>query len=569
MSADTPIPTTRFPWWIVAGGILLALVYLPTLAAPFDFIDDGNLVYPVPEPTLAGQVAVWWDRVAANVDHLGPFRPVLLAHWQLQSNLLDADPLAWRAVRLGWCALAAVMLLWLLRELKAHPVAAVVAAAAAMWNPYRNEIWTSLTLAEGVAMPYAMLALIASRKAADSGRPWRWDAAAILGLLFALGCKNVFVALLPAMAVLRWSNGFRWRAAVYLLPVVLPVAHFIYFKMNWKPGNYEMAGPTWGQVGRFWLWMKGAAGADFLGAGVALVLGCMWWFRRSEPEASATVLPRGPSPKLPAPILAALALLLAGFAVYLPMDIMSPRYTMPAVWGADILLALLLTRFLAIPDGRATRVAWAGLAVGLLITVVASVGRQDKLAARSRLLWEVVEHLEKTAPTGEAVAWVGGDSSTGELNVEEGIHVAWHLQHRNRGDIRIGLFDAAGAAVKRVELPPLELPPRLRITGGAAGDPAAWEVSRTFAQAYRLGRKRFECRLEAAKPQAPTVSHLPLMPTTLPADGQGFALDPFTATFMKEAFGDPGRESETLLKLRPKRPGVNGAADLLIGPDGK
>ena len=279
MSTTPPIPTTRFPWWIVAGGILLAVVYLPTLAAPFDFIDDGNLVYPVPEPTLAGQVAVWWDRVAANVDHLGPFRPVLLAHWQLQSNLLDADPLAWRAVRLAWCALSAMMLLWLLRELKAHPVAALVAAAAAMWNPYRNEIWTSLTLAEGVAMPYAMLALIAARKAADSRRPWRWDAAAILGLLFALGCKNVFVALLPAMAVLRWSNGFRWRAAIYLLPVVLPAVHFVYFKLNWKPGNYEMAGPTWAQVGRFWLWMKGAAGADFLGAGAALVLGCVWYLR--------------------------------------------------------------------------------------------------------------------------------------------------------------------------------------------------------------------------------------------------------------------------------------------------
>ena len=83
-------------------------------------------------------------------------------------------------------------------------------------------------------------------------------------------------------------------------------------------------------------------------------------------------------------------------------------------------------------------------------------------------------------------------------------------------------------------------------------------------QPYRLGRKRYECRLETAQPQAPTVSHLPLMPTTLPADGHGFALDPFTAKFMKEAFADPGRESETLLKLRPKLPGVNGAADLLI-----
>ena len=37
---------SRFPWWIPAGGLLLAALYLPTLATPFDFIDDGNLVYP-------------------------------------------------------------------------------------------------------------------------------------------------------------------------------------------------------------------------------------------------------------------------------------------------------------------------------------------------------------------------------------------------------------------------------------------------------------------------------------------------------------------------------------------
>ena len=32
-----------------------------------------------------------------------------------------------------------------------------------MWNPYRNEIWTSLTLSEGVAMPYALAGLCWAR----------------------------------------------------------------------------------------------------------------------------------------------------------------------------------------------------------------------------------------------------------------------------------------------------------------------------------------------------------------------------------------------------------------------
>ena len=575
----------RFPWWIPVGGVLLALVYLPTLAAPFDFIDDGDLVYPVSTPTLGGQVQVWWDRVTDNVAHLGPFRPVLHAHWQLQANVLNADPLAWRAVRLAWCALAAIMLLWLMRELRAHPVAALVAVAAAMWNPYRGEVWRSLTLAEGVAMPYALLALVAARKAAFSNRSWRWDAAAVFGLLLALGCKNVFVALVPAMLVLRLSNGFRWRAAVYLLPVAMPAAHFIYFKLNWKPGNYAMGGPSWEQALGFVQGLKGALSADYLAAGVLLVLGCVCLCGSGvrEPESPSPLTPLPPGEggtskvTIPFPpgegrtnILAALALLAAGFAVYLPVNVgMSGRYTMPAAWGGDILLALLLTRFLAIPDGRATRVAWAGVAVGLLAVTVASVGRQEKDAARSRLLWEVVEHVEKTAALGEPLAWIGGDSAVGELNVEEGIHFRWHLLHRGRGDIRVGLFDAAGAAVSRAELPPLEEPPRLRLSSGGPGDRAQWEPGRTFTQTYRLGRKRFESRLETTIPLPAVVSGLPKMPTILPATGQGFMLDARTAKFMHAAFGDPGREFDTHLKQLPPVPGIDGPADLLIGPAGR
>ena len=85
-----------FPLWLLAAGFLFAFGYWPTLAAPFDFMDDGNLVYPTPGLTARGHVELWWDKVAANVEHLGPFRPVVWAHWQLQANLFGADPLAWR-----------------------------------------------------------------------------------------------------------------------------------------------------------------------------------------------------------------------------------------------------------------------------------------------------------------------------------------------------------------------------------------------------------------------------------------------------------------------------------------
>ena len=116
---------------IVLGAVVLALGYLPTLFAPFDFIDDGNLVYPGPPGLgLPGHVDLWWAKVRANVEHLGPFRPVLWVHWEVIANLTNGDPFAWRAVRLVWCGLSAGMLLWLLRELKAHPTAALAEFAA-------------------------------------------------------------------------------------------------------------------------------------------------------------------------------------------------------------------------------------------------------------------------------------------------------------------------------------------------------------------------------------------------------------------------------------------------------
>ena len=87
--------------------------------------------------------------------------------------------------------LAAGMMLWLMRELRIHPIAAFLATAVALWNPYRNEIWTSLSLAEGVAMPYALLALVCAVRAARSSRSWVWDLVGVACVLTALGCKSL------------------------------------------------------------------------------------------------------------------------------------------------------------------------------------------------------------------------------------------------------------------------------------------------------------------------------------------------------------------------------------------
>lgn len=542
---------SRFPGWILLGGAVIALGYLPTLTTPFDFIDDGNLVYPAPPgTTMSGHVLRWWDKVEANVVHLGPFRPTLWAHWEIAANTFGADALLWRSWRMLWCGLAAAAFLWLLRELKVHPIAALFAVAAAMWNPYRNEIWTSLTLAEGVAMPYALAALAAARRAAQSPKPGRWDLFAIACIFVCLGCKNTFVALIPAQIALRllpdglsfregWRQG-RWAAASYLLPIVMPVAHFVYFKLNWHPGQYETPGPSFEQFGRISLWMKGASGLDFLGLGLAVVLGITLYTQRNREAVSRLLM------EYRATMLCAALLFSTGVVIYVPLSMMAPRYTMPGIWGWDVALALMLTLFMAIPLTRPVRVAWATLGLGIAVMMMANVSRQEKVTARTRMLWNALEHLERTAPPESRIAWVGGNPESGALDEEEGIHFQWHLLHRGRGDLVVNLYDEHGQPIERVELPPPDRAPQYRMAAGSATG-SGWTMERDFATNYRFGRKHYDCRLETAPP----------------ARTPAFRTDPWVAGFMRYAFENPGQDQEYLRALtKPTDKGVSPTAQL-------
>ena len=535
---ETPTTPSPFPGWIILGGLLLAAGFLPTLHAPFDFIDDGNLVYPAPAGTTTiGHVEIWWDKVQANVEHLGPFRPVVWAHWEIAANLFNGDALLWRSARLLWCALAAMGFIGLLRTLNLHPIACLVAGAAALWNPYRNEIWTSLTLAEGVAMPYALLALVAARL---GHRRRTWDGMAVLALLICLGCKNTFVALLPAMLILRlFPDGIRLneglrrnfrRALLYCLPLLLPIGHFIYFKFHWQPGQYETPGPTFDQLSRIVSWLKGTAGFEFLGLGTVLTSIAVLQARRSGHNGEGLTRYR-------AALLTAVALFLGGVLVYLPLNIMAARYTMPAIWGADIGLGVLLSGFLAVPLSWPKRIAWGGLAAGLIAMVIVNVDRQEKVAARARMTWALLHHLEATAPTHAKVAWVGGDTAAGELNIEEGIHFRWHLLHRGRGDIAISLFDRDGTPIDRVEIEPLTGSADYRVVGSDIEISPLWQTEAPFARAYRFGRKQFSCRLERVR----DVSDSPM------------SLTPEIVTLMKQSFDNPGHEAELYWRLSQER----------------
>ncbi|MEX2213261.1 MAG: hypothetical protein WD768_03985 [Phycisphaeraceae bacterium] len=496
-------------FWIPIGGILIALLYLPMLAAPFDFIDDGNLVYPSGATNLSEWLAAMKTAIVANYDHLGAFRPTLWFHWLVQQHLLGPNELPWHVYRLLWCALAAGMFLWFLKELGFRKEPALFIAALAMWNRIPNEIWMSLTLGEGVAMPYAMLALIAARRASRSSRPWAWDIAAALGLLVALGCKNTFVALLPAMVVMRVlpdrvtiREGIRrnWKGVMILcLPLIMPIAHYIYFKTHWKPGQYVTQPPSLSFVGQMLSVQLRASSLDFLAPGLVLCIAAIIMAKRGAGATSSgdaiSIAPSTPPQTHRAAFIAGVLLFIFGMAIYLPINAYGGRYAIPAVWGAYLTIAVFLATVIRLKASRATQVAWIALIGGLIAIAIASIGKQEKLIARANMLWQAVEWVEKNVPADTAIAWLSGDSDQGALNIEEGIHFQWHLDFRGKKKVRVLLYDESWKPLNRVEIDAGKEKPELAIWGKPVPATAPLKPDESFVTTYRFGAKQYECHL--------------------------------------------------------------------------
>jgi hypothetical protein len=406
--------------------------------------------------------------------------------------------------------------LWLLYELRLRPGAALLATALAMWNPYRNEIWTSLTLAEGVAMPFALFGLVCAARAGNARRALAWDVAGLLGVLAALGCKNTFAALVPVQMLLRvtpegvtWKEGVRrhgFRACLLGLSLALPVGHYLYFKWHWHPGQYQVAGASWAGLGRYLHSLTGAVNLEFMGLGIGLTLlalGCGGRTScRPEDSAGNCTLPGGADLRRAA--LVGTLLLVCGVLVYAPMAVVSGRYTIPAVWGLDVLIAVLAHKLTLVGSVTRRRLAYAALAGGLAAVMVASVGKQVKFAARAAFLWQTLEYVEKNAPPGVCVAWRSGPG----LNIEEGIHFCWHLQARGRPDIQMRLLTDRGEQQRRVELRPGTHEPDLLICEAGVAPGEGWRKLRDWS-APVWGRKlRNECSLWGRVVAATPVSSL-------------------------------------------------------------
>jgi hypothetical protein len=481
---------------------VITSLYLPTLRIPFDFVDDGNLVYPEPPMASAERARLVWAKIVANYEHLGPFRPVLWLHWEVQAELLGGDASSWRLLRLAWSALATASLLWLLHELRIPPLAAFVAAAAAMWNPWRGEIWRSLTLSEGVAMPYAVAALACAVRAGRSARAGWWDLGGSLCLLAALGCKNTFAAIVPTQMLLRIASDGEpladaWRrhghrAALLALPLLLPAGHLLTFLHTWHVGQYVLHLPSLRQLDRMLGSVARGASLPLLAPALVAALAALSLGQTPPdphllPRRRLLLVARRIWEQHRAASRAGLALLIGGVAVYLPIEGTTGRYSIPAAWGIDLWIGALLGTLSAIPASFYTRTAHALAGAGLVAIAVTNLAKQEEFAVRAAMLWEMLDFVETRTEPYSWIGWVGGP----QLHIAEGIHFAWHLRGRGGSDRHLRLFDALGVPAPRPELPTSHDPLALLVTDGSPPPwPRSFEPLRRFSRPYWWGTRQ-------------------------------------------------------------------------------
>jgi hypothetical protein len=212
------------------------------------------------------------------------------------------------------------------------------------------------------------------------------------------------------------------------------------------------------------------------------------WRRKRAPAEGAQTA----GPLYRPALLTGLALLVLGIGIYLPIDGVSGRYTMPAVWGADLLLAVVLTRLLQAEATRWRSSALAALGCCLLVLVFANVGKQWKRWARIEVYWQALEYVEQNAPPGARVAWVGTqDTAPGkDLGLSEGIHFGWHLKNRGlRPDLSVRVAPGGPG------LPGAEQPRLILCSSPAVQGHSEWAIVKRFKSTYWAGSRSFECCL--------------------------------------------------------------------------
>ncbi len=496
----------RWPWWgLVLAGMLGGLCYLPSVGAGFDFADDGVFAYPQPCSSWYEFHSVVWDKAVEEFRGKGPFRPVAWWFWQGEAEWFADHPLAWRLFRVAWAGLACAVFLWLLQDLGIRPAIACLVVGLAQLNPYRGEIWIALTHCEGLAMPFALGSLLCAWRAGPASRPWAWDLAGMVCALLAIGCKNVFLAVVPAQMYLRLVSGgiplwqgiqqHGWRALLLSLVSLFPITHFVLFKTQAIAQPYQLGWDWWHVLGQVRS-MGGAMSVDYLAAVLLVGTVALLWTPQARKEFRQVAARYRPI------LGAGLLLFVLGVGVYSPLLGLAGRYTVPGVWGLDLVLAVFFTALFGLPGTVWKRAAGVALAGGAAALLVACLGRQDKNAARITLLWNVLEYVEQIAPPTSQVAWAGVDWSqrtADDLELGEGFHFHLHLQGRGRNAVHVVTYEVAS----RQQLHAGASTQWLLSGSCQPPEKGAWTLVKEFRRPYWLGRRDFSCYLWFRNPDQP------------------------------------------------------------------
>ncbi len=485
------------PAAVCLSALLISCLYLPTVLCHFDFADDGASAHPTGIASFADFHHKVWDRTYSEFLVKGPYRPMAWYCWIGQQEALAGNPLLWRCVRFLCTALAAGLFLCLLQELGFGAGVSIVTTLVAMWNPYRAEVWISLTFCEGIAMPFAIGGLVCAYRAPRSGRAWAWDLGAMAGAFAAVACKNVFAVVIPAQMFLRVCHPdlslregikqFGWRAVLLGSILFFPVAHFVCYRLTMNEQRYEM---IWDprQPIRLLSSFLGGMGKDFLAPAFASALALLAWstIRKSAPTPTASE-----SMRFRAAFGTGVIIFLLGWGIYAPMDGVAGRYMLPGIWGLDILSALLWAKVWSLTTGW-KRITYALLACGLVISAAANLGKQNKNLARITTLWDALTCVETEAPLGSRIGWVAipDRRKTEELEIGEGVHFRWHLFGRGRSDLYWQNY-APGESGRGVDPEPTIL--ITSSTTAPRDDRGSWQLLKECRHSYWFGRKEVVC----------------------------------------------------------------------------
>jgi hypothetical protein len=429
---------------LLAGAVLIPCLYAHNLTVPFDFDDDGIIVYSIGGANLSDWFARVWQLVMSDFVSRGPFRPTFYFFHQTLAALLGPEAVSWRLFFLGWSMIAAGCMLWLMRELRIGALAALCATALAFWNFQRGTIWTHFGLTENIAMPFACMALVCALRAGRSSRPVGWDICGFACALVMLGTKNTFMAIVPVQVLLRiapegtdFIAGLRkhWLAAGFLAStLLLPFIHLFYFSRTERA--YAVQRPTLAGAGRIFSGHLRAINLLFLLPALALAISALTSHERqantSRTALAAMAAALGEVYRAHrAAFLAGGLLIVAGIVVYLPTNVGGGRYTMPGILGLDLTLATLLCSLFGLQPSRLKQASVALLATAMVVVGVSGWLKAERTGTWTRALTDALDHVERNAPPHAVVAW--------RLWAPEGQHFEWHLRGRGRGDVKLAL----------------------------------------------------------------------------------------------------------------------------------